>query len=178
MPTYVAFLRAINLGTVRRFPKEAIVAAVTSVGGTAVQTYLASGNVRLTSTLRSGAKVEAALEAAFLADRGFEVPTVVLSPAEVMAVAADVAELWARYGEPAAHSVTLLKRPPPPAAADVVEALRPDGDRAVVRGRAVHVLLTRSVHESALLASRELATLGVGTARNARVVRELARRWG
>ena len=32
VPTYVAFLRAINLGAKRKFPKDAIVAAVEAAG--------------------------------------------------------------------------------------------------------------------------------------------------
>ena len=58
MPSYVAFLRAINLGSTRKFPKEAVKAAVEKAGGTAVETYINTGNVRFDSTLRSRAKGE------------------------------------------------------------------------------------------------------------------------
>lgn len=80
MATYVAFLRAINLGAKRKFPKDAIVAAVEAAGFTEVETYINTGNVRFDTTMRSRAKIEAALEEAFLADRGFEVPTIVFTP--------------------------------------------------------------------------------------------------
>ena len=176
MPSYVAFLRAVNLGATRKFPKADIKAAVESTGATGVETYINTGNVLLTTTLRSRAKVEAALEAAFLADRGFVVPTVVFTPAELREVVADVDELWALHGEPLAHAVTLFKQPPPASAVESVESLDL-GDRAVVRGRAAHVLLVKNLHESKVLASRQFAALGQGTARYARVLRELTERW-
>ena len=80
MATYIAFLRAINLGAKRKFPKDAIRAAVEAAGGARVETYINTGNVRLDSSLRSRTRLEAVLEEAFLADRGFEVPTIVFTP--------------------------------------------------------------------------------------------------
>ncbi|MFN8194488.1 MAG: DUF1697 domain-containing protein [Nocardioidaceae bacterium] len=176
MPSFVAFLRAINLGPTRKFPKDAIRAAVESVGCADVETYINTGNVRLTTSMRSRAKVEAALERAFLADRGFEVPTMVFTPKELCDIVADVDELWATYGEPRAHAVTLFKEPPPAAAASAVEALGLD-DVAMVRGRAAHVLLMKNFHESAVLKTKEFTALGQGTARYAKVIREITERW-
>ena len=70
---YIAFLRAINLGATRKFPKDAVKLATEAAGGTDVETYLNTGNVRLTSTRRSAAAVARDLEQAYAADRGFEV---------------------------------------------------------------------------------------------------------
>ena len=176
MPSYVAFLRAINLGPTRKFPKDAIRAAVESTGCTGVETYINTGNVLLSTRMRSRAKVESALEAAFLADRGFAVPTIAFTPAELRDIVADVDELWAEYGEPKAHAVTLFKEPPTTAAVAAVEALDL-GDVPVVRGRAAHVLLRENFHESKVLSSKEFAALGKGTARYAKVIREITARW-
>ena len=85
VPTYIAFLRAINLGAKRKFPQAAIVAAAESAGFTDVETYINTGNVRVTTSLRSRAKVEAVLEKAFAAEAGFEVPTIVFTPPGAMA---------------------------------------------------------------------------------------------
>jgi uncharacterized protein (DUF1697 family) len=178
VPSYAAFLRAINLGPTRKFPKEAIKAAVESTGATEVETYLNTGNVRLTSSLRSPARVEAALERAFLADRGFEVPTIVVTTAELKRLVEVVDRLWAEYGEPAKHSVTLFKEWPSEAAIEALGAYDAGANQVVVEDRAAHVLLGESFHEARVLRSREFAALGVGTARFATVVRELARRWG
>ena len=43
MATYIAFLRAINLGATRKFPKDAIKASVEAAGGTDVETYINTG---------------------------------------------------------------------------------------------------------------------------------------
>ena len=48
---WIAFLRAINLGAKRKFPKADIVAAVEAAGGRDVETYINTGNVRLTHEL-------------------------------------------------------------------------------------------------------------------------------
>ena len=177
MPTYVAFLRAINLGAKRKFPKDDIKRCVESTGATGVETHINTGNVLLTTSLRSRAKVEAVLEAAFAADRGFEVPTMVFTRPELAAVAADADRLRAELGEPLAHYITLYKQPPPPDAAAAVEALDVEGESVRVLGRAAHALLHRNVHEARSLNSREFVALGVGTARNVNVVRTLARKW-
>ena len=71
MPTYIAFLRAINLGANRKFPKDAIRAATEAAGGTEVETYINTGNVRFTTSLRSRAKVEQTLERSFAKHAGF-----------------------------------------------------------------------------------------------------------
>ena len=177
MPSYVAFLRAINLGPTRKFPKEAIRAATESIGATGVETYINTGNVRLTTPLRSLAKIETALEAAYLADRGFEVPTIVFSPAEVVDVAETADELWSEYGAPDAHYITLYKEDPPPAAIAAVTALDHEKEHVVVRGRAAHVLLLKNFHEARILNSKEFTKLGVGTARNVTVIRALSEKW-
>ena len=48
MPAYIAFLRAINLGATRTFPQDAIRTATEAAGASDVETYINTGNVRLT----------------------------------------------------------------------------------------------------------------------------------
>ena len=74
MPTYVAFLRAINLGASRKFSKDAIKQAVEDCGFTDPETYINTGNVRFSASLRSRAKVEAALEKSFRKRGGLRDP--------------------------------------------------------------------------------------------------------
>lgn len=78
---------------------------------------------------------------------------------------------------PEAHYVTLLKQAAPASAVDAVEALELPGERCSVRGRAAHVVLLKSFHENRLMNGKVFKELGVGTARNVTVIRELARRW-
>lgn len=176
MPTYVVFLRAVNLGPTRRFPAADIVAAVQAAGGTDVATYINTGNVRVRLPLRSRARVEQALERAFAADRGFEVPTIVVTPAELRAIADDVAELG--DGHDGRHYVSLLKETGTAEGREVLEQVGGDGQRAVVRGRAVHLLLGADYRSATLTNAAVEKHLGVATNRNAAVLTKLACMWG
>jgi uncharacterized protein (DUF1697 family) len=175
MPTYIGFLRAINVGK-RQFRKAAIVQACEGAGCTDVETYINTGNVRVTTPLRSRAKVEAALEEAFAAEAGFEVPTIVLTPAELTAVAAYAEE--AGRGHSGRHYVSLLKEAPSAASVKKLVGLGRDGERAVVDGRGVHLLLGDSYHEATLDNALVEKHLGVATNRNLRVITTLAEKWG
>ena len=177
MSTYVAFLRAINLGAKRKFPKDAIRSAAEAAGFTDVETYINTGNVRLETRMRSRARIEAALEAAFLDDRGFEVPTMVFTPAEICEIAEDADELAADVDDLKAHYITLLKEKPTAAAIRAVHELEYDAELARVRGRAAHLMLTKSFNETKLANAKPFKALGVGTARNVTVVRAVASKW-
>jgi len=179
MPSYVAFLRAINLGATRKFAKDDIRACVESLGWTDVETHINSGNVLLTTPLRSRTKVEAALEKAFLADRGFEVPTIAYSLPELRALRSDADEVAAELGEPVSgHYVTLLKDEPDAEQATEIAALEYDGELARVRGRAVHLVLAKPYNDAKLSNARFEKMLGVATTRNVTVIRTLADKWG
>jgi len=174
MPTYIAFLRAINIGQ-RKFAKDVIVAACEAAGCTDVETYINTGNVRITTPLRSRAKVEAALEDAFSAKAGFEVPTIVLTPTELTAIAAYVEQLG--KGHDGRHYVSLLKDSPSGAAVKKLEGAGKEGERAVVEGRAVHLLLGKDYHSAKLSNAVVEKHLGVATNRNVNVIRALAEKW-
>ena len=174
MATYLAFLRAINLGANRKFPKAAIVEAVEGAGCTEVQTYINTGNVRFATTLRSRARIEGLLEKAFLDRAGFEVPTIVYTPAELAAVAEDAAELHGP--DVARHYVYLLKAEPE---RDRVTALEERAAGAVVvRNRAAHLLLGPDHPTGTVDPFGVEKALGVtATNRNLNVVTTLARTW-
>ena len=174
MPTYIAFLRAINIGK-RKFAKAAIVAACEAAGCTDVETYINTGNVRVTTPLRSRAKVEAALEEAFAAEAGFEVPTIVLTPSELRDTAADAVELGEGHG--GRYYVSLLKQKPPAAAVAELDGAGTAGERAVVRGRGAHLLLGKDYHSAKLTNAVVEKHLGVATNRNLNVIRTLAEKW-
>ncbi len=178
MPTYLAFLRAINLGAKRKFAKADIIAAVESIGGTEVETHLNTGNVRFDLPERSRAKVEAALEKAFEADRGFEVPTIVFTPKELVAVVADADRLGKAHGQTGGrHYVSLLKKKPTAAGTAKLDGLAREGERAEAGGRAVHLLLGQDYHTAKLTNALVEKHLGVATNRNVTVLRKVAEKW-
>lgn len=177
MPTYVAFLRAINLGPTRKFPKDAIKAATEAAGGSDVETYINTGNVRLTHPARSVAKVQAALEEAYAAAAGFEVPTIVFTPADLAALTARAEELHAEHDPSGQHYVTLYATAPTPETKEAAHALAHEGETVVVDGRAAYVLLAGDIHTSKVLASKQFTALGKGTARTVKVLRTVTEKW-
>ncbi|TQL69645.1 uncharacterized protein (DUF1697 family) [Nocardioides albertanoniae] len=172
--TWIAFLRAINLGANRKFPKQAITAAVVRAGGTEVETYINTGNVRFDHPVGDRAEMEAILEEAFAADRFFEVPTICTTPAELTVIAADAAAVGA--GHDGRQFVFLCKEPSDSSARDALVARAGDSERVYVIGRAVH-LLTDSFHDTKIsnaVVERHIAT---STNRNLNVIRTLVDRW-
>lgn len=178
MPSYVAFLRAINLGPRRRYPMGELRAALEGAGYADVRTHLATGNVHLVTRRRSAAAVTTELEAVLAADREFDVPVAVLTPAEVVRAAADGDALeedgWASY-------VTLLRDAPAPEGVAALTAYAADlgaTARVEVRGRAVHLALREAYGATRLDNARMERLLGVtGTSRSLGVVRRVAADW-
>jgi len=85
MPKYIALLRAVNVGGTGKLPMATLKAMCRDAGFTAVETYIASGNVVLESKA-APARVKAALEARLLAYAGKPVCVVLRSAAEMLAV--------------------------------------------------------------------------------------------
>lgn len=177
MPGHVAFLRAVNVGP-RMCKMADLRAALEKSGLRDVETYIQTGNVFFTSDLRSRARVERHVEEALAACCGFEVPTIVYTPAELRQVYVDALALPAPLaGEPRRY-VTFLKEEPTADAAAPIDAWDVDGERAAVRGRAVHWWLDKPTRAAKLSNARIEKALGVGTTRDIKVVATLAERWG
>ncbi|WP_426399638.1 DUF1697 domain-containing protein [Ralstonia sp. R-29] len=85
MPTYVAFLRAVNVGGTGKLPMADLRAMCESIGLTGVRTYIASGNVVFQSRL-SEAAVKAKLERCLEDYAGKPVGVAVRTGAELAAV--------------------------------------------------------------------------------------------
>ncbi|MEU0313298.1 DUF1697 domain-containing protein [Nocardioides sp. NPDC006273] len=172
--TWIAFLRAINLGANRKFPKQAIIAAVVRAGGTSVETYINTGNVRFEHPAGDRAEMEAILEEAFAADRFFEVPTICLTPAELKVIANDAAAVGT--GHEGKQFVFLCKELTDSGSRDALVARAGDGERVYVIGRAVH-LLTETFHQTKITNAVVERHIAVSTNRNLNVIRTLADRW-
>ena len=178
MSTYVAFLRAINLGPTRKFPKADIVAATEAAGFTEVATHINTGNVRIETSVLSRARIEQALEKSYAERAGFEVPTIVFTAREIATIAADGAELDADRPDLERHYIYLLKDDPTAEQAAVLSGSDAVGGEVVLRGRAAHVLLGPGYRQGNVDPYRLEKTLGiVATNRNLNVIRTLAQKW-
>ncbi len=174
MPTYVAFLRAINLGATRKVPMKDLVTCLEEAGFDDVDTHLATGNVRVRSRRRTTDSVEKAIEEALEARFGFEVPTVVLTLADLDKVVTE------SEGTPAVKRsyVTLLKRPPPTDVVHELDSWSATDEGARVGHRAVHWWADHDMHGGKLDNAVVEKHLGVATTRTLKVVRTVQEKWG
>ena len=175
MPTYIGFLRAVNIGK-RQFKTADLRAALTGAGYADVDTYIQTGNIRIGSPLRSKQKVQAELEALFLRDRGFEVPTMVFTPAELRALVEEAAQVPEKTPE-YAHYVSLLQKPATDAQAEAAAALSLPGETVVVRGRGVHLLYDIPYGQAKLSNPKLEKTVGPATNRSLKVLKEIVEKW-
>lgn len=178
MPRHLAFLRAVNLGAVRKVPMAELRERLTGAGFRDVETHIQTGNIALTSTMRSGARVEAVIEELLAAWRGFEVPTMVRSPGELHALAQQVEATPPLVGTDARRYVAFTKSEPGPAARDALTAYDVTPERARVVGRDI-LLEYDTGFPNAKLAGARLEKLAGGpvTMRDIKVVRALDERW-
>lgn len=127
MPTYVAFLRAINV--TGRFVKMATLAdAFHRIGHVEARTYLQSGNVVFTSSARSADKLQRELQAALEPHLGFRSEAFVRTAAQVQAIAAHAEGLRQRVATGGEVNVCFLQGPVTPAQAARVLEMRTDVD--------------------------------------------------
>lgn len=176
MVTWLAFQRAVNVGA-RKYPMAELRKVLADAGYEDVATHIQTGNIRLCSPVEDQSLLEKELESLFAADRGFEVATIVMRPAELVQVAADADEVTAG-GEPEfGHYVELLRGPLDDDAREVIEGRDLPGQRAVVRGRAVHLLFDIPYHSAKGPNAAVRRALGDSTNRNVKVIRALAEKW-
>ena len=176
MPSYIAFLRAVNVGG--RVVKMADLRGWLGESGLRdVETYIQTGNVRFSTSLRSMDRVTDHVEEVLAAESGFDVPAVVVTPAELRAVH-DVALAMRSplSGDPRRY-VTFLKAEPTAEVREAIESADFEGEAAKVVGRAVHVWLTVPAHKAKSYNTKVSKAL-VGTTRDLKVVATLAERWG
>ncbi len=182
MPTYVALLRAVNVGG-RVYKMAALREHLTESGLEDVETHIQTGNVLFRSRMRSAAKVEAHVERVLGEHAGFEVPAVILTPAELAQVYDDAVGLpepsFAGGAEKERRYVTFFKAGHVPSAAQAEEIAAWDepGESATVVGRAVHVWLAKPSMDAVFFKQFKKA-LAPGTNRDLKVVTTLAGKWG
>lgn len=178
MPGYVAFLRAVNLGRNRKVPMAEARVRLGEAGLKDVETYIQTGNVRFTATLRSRNRVERLVEEVLGEWCGFDVPAVVLTPVELRQVYVDALSLAPPLEDVARQYVTFLKEEPTPEAAAPIDDWTHEGEAARVVGRAVHWWLAKTTQDARISNARIERALGLGTTRDLKVVTTLAERWG
>lgn len=178
MPTYIGFLRAVNLGGKRKVKMAALRELLESEGYEEVETHIQSGNLKVRSTTRSAAKVETDLRKTISAEFGFDVPVVVRTPAQLRKLADDAEALDSPVPGDAGRYVTFMTGKLDPAGVEALHAWDVETEGARVVGSDIVLFLAAGVQGAKLSNARiEKLTGAVGTARNITVVRALADKW-
>lgn len=178
MPSYVAFLRAVNVGG--RFLKMAeLRAALERDGFTDVATHIQSGNVLVRTPRRSTRAVAEEMSRVLGQWAGFDVPAIVRTPAELRALVEVVDGIPPLLEPGARRYVALADRPVPAAAAAELDAWDRPGERARALGSEVLAELAIPFHRATLTNARiERITGRTTTWRDLEVLRAIDERWG
>lgn len=178
MPSYVAFLCAVNVGG--RFVKMAeLRAALEEAGFADVETHIQSGNVFVRSGRRSTSAVAVELSGVLGAFAGFDVPAIVRTPAQVRSSLEAADGIPPMLAADAKRYLAFADGPVPAAAAAVLEAWDKPGERARVLGSEVLAELTIGFQKTTLTNARiERLTGCTTTWRDLSVVRAIDQRWG
>lgn len=172
---YVAFLRGMNLGN-RRIKNPELCACFTQIGFTAVQAFLASGNVVFESP-DDAATVMRRLEAGLAEQLGYAVPSVIRTAAEVNAIAAQTAfaeKVDAQRGKP---QVIFIKQAPTPEEAHQIEALSTNADWLEVDGAVIHWWPEGGLSDNSFNMKALEAITGTTTVRTRNTVNRLAKKF-
>jgi uncharacterized protein (DUF1697 family) len=164
MGSFVALLRAVNVGGTGKLPMGELKDICETIGFESVRTYIASGNVVFTSR-KSEAAIKAALEKRLAAYAGKPVGVLVRSAAEMAQVLAD--NPFPKAAPNRTMAVFLDQAPP----ADTMASIRGRKDEQIKLGRReIYIHYGEGMGQSKLV----IAAAKTGTARNMNTVAKLA----
>jgi uncharacterized protein (DUF1697 family) len=177
MDTYIAFLRALNVGG-RFITMARLRAGLVRHGFGDVESYIQSGNLRLTSALRSVPEVELAVETALQELCGFTVRTIIRTPVQLGELASYGAALTCALEGEARRYVTLLKDEPEDGFTQTINSWDVAGEQAHVHGKEVYLWFTHPSHQAKLSNARIERGGVVATTRDWKVASALTQMWG
>jgi uncharacterized protein (DUF1697 family) len=164
MGSFVALLRAVNVGGTGKLPMSELKEICEKLGFESVRTYIASGNVVFTSR-KSEAAVKTALEKRLETYAGKPVGVLVRSAAEMAQVLAD--NPFPKAAPNRTMAVFLDDAPP----ADTMTGVRGRKDEQIKLGRReIYIHYDEGMAQSKLV----IAAAKAGTARNMNTVAKLA----
>jgi uncharacterized protein (DUF1697 family) len=175
VPTHVALLRGINLGSRNRVAMPALREVVASLGHTDVSTYIQSGNVIFTSKKGSSAALARDLEKAIEKELGVSARVVVLSRSELARVVKD--NPYPDETNPKAVHAVFLTEAPPRDLKDVVAVARRKAKEKGSRDEAKIVRRTLFLHTPDGYGRSEMAAEVMRKSRPAKGATGTARNW-
>lgn len=161
---YAAFLRAVNVGGTGKLPMAELRDLCERLGFTAVKTYIASGNVALTSD-QDAAGVKALLEAALLDYAGKPVAVMVRDAPQLEAI------LQANpFADHPGNRVIAMLLDDAPVAADITSPKGRDDEKLELGAREIYVHYPTGMGQSRM----QLPLAAHGTARNINTLTKMA----
>lgn len=164
MTSYVALLRAVNVGGTGKLPMGELKALCEEAGFADVRTYIASGNVVFGSRLAEKA-VKKVLEQRLQEYAGKPVGVMVRTAAEMAAVLAANP-----FPEAAGNRTVAIFLDTPPAATALQDVTGVDGERLMLGRREIYVHYGEGMASSRL----KIPAAKAGTARNMNTIAKLA----
>lgn len=178
MPTYVVLLRAVNVGK-RVLRMEHARQVLADNAFVDVASHIQTGNLLVTTPMRSPAKVELAVGECLSAAAGFDIVAMARRPAQLTSLVAAADGIPPSFDRQVGRYVAFCQQDVAEDAAARLAAWEVPGERAHVIGRDVLVELGRPFNEAKLgNAQVERVTGMPATMRNLTVVRTLAQKWG
>jgi uncharacterized protein (DUF1697 family) len=177
MPSYVAFLRAVNVGG--RFVKMAeLRSELEGAGFTDVETHIQSGNVFVRSGRRSTGAVSTEMARVLGEWAGFDVPCVVRTPTQLRTALAAI-DAVPPLLQGARRYVAFADGPVPSDAAAQLDAWDAPGERCLVLGSEILAEMAGGFQNTKLTNTRiERITGRTTTWRDLKVVRAIDEKWG
>jgi uncharacterized protein (DUF1697 family) len=148
MPTFAAFLRAVNLGEKNKIPMGELKSLFSELGYEDVTTYLQSGNV-VFRTPKKADGIAAAVERRIADEFGHSVTVLLRTAAELRKIADNSPFVTGESDPKKLHVVFLDSRPGAKAKADL-DPDRSPPDRFDVRGREIYLHLPNGSGRSKL----------------------------
>ncbi|MEO7358710.1 MAG: DUF1697 domain-containing protein [Gemmatimonadaceae bacterium] len=179
MPRYIAFLRAVNVGG--RVVKMAHIKSIfESIGLSAVETFIASGNVIFSTRSTVIPSLVTTAETALKKALGYEVPVFIRTDAEVVNMAERKYTVFSATEVDGAHSLNIgcLHAPFPAEAQEAMSGFDTECESFRTDGSEIFMLLHRSVVNSRFSITKFEKAIGAGTTfRNINTIQRLAAKY-
>jgi uncharacterized protein (DUF1697 family) len=172
-PTHAAFLRAVNLGSTRKAPKEKLVECFEGLGYEDVATFRTSGNV-VFSARGSAKQLKAQVERGLEDSLGFEVPVFLRTEKQLAAIAAKKPfPPKALVKSKGKLQVALLDGRPESSALKRVEEMATEADLLAIDGSELYWLPEAGTQESPLDMKAIDKSVGLNTLRTMGTIEQL-----
>ncbi len=177
MSCYIAFLRAINVGG--RFVKmDVLRQQFEQLGLAQVQTYIQSGNVIFAADDTGSAQLEQRIEDQLREAFGFEVPTLLRTPSEIIEIAHYQPFPKTLYGAKSVLYISFLKEEPEPQRQQDLVQLSSTLDQFHVHGRQVYWLNHKHLGQSKFTNNKLEKVLKIpATRRNSSTVQKIVAKY-